>query len=125
MNTTFINSENSKTSDPYRPLLNLTGKINFKRNDKYVSLSNLSIHHTWENIKIWYKNNKFKISACTWNDKFEWSDRSYSLSDIQNYFENIIKKHETVTDNTSIRIYVHKIEIDSHLKLKQGIISNF
>ena len=112
MNTTFINSENSKTSGPYRLLLNLTGKINFKRNDKYLFLSNLSIHNK-------FKNNKFKISACTWNDKFESSDRSYSLSDIQNYFENIIKKHETVTDNPSIRIYLHKIEIDSHLKLKQ------
>ena len=105
-----MNSENSKTSDPHRLLLNLTDKINLKRSDKYVALSNLSIYYTWKNIKKSYKNNKFKISAPTWNEEFELPDGSYSVSDIQDYFKYIFKKHETVTDNPSIRIYVNRIE---------------
>ena len=60
-----MNSENSKTSDPYRLLLNLTEKIDLRRKDQYVALSNLSIYYTWKNIKKSYKNNKFKISAPT------------------------------------------------------------
>ena len=110
MDTIFMNSENSKTSDPHRLLLNLTDKINLKRSDKYVALSNLSIYYTWKNIKKSYKNNKFKISAPTWNEEFELPDGSYSVSDIQDYFKYIFKKHETVTDNPSIRIYVNRIE---------------
>ena len=58
-----MNSENSKTSDPYRLLLNLTEKIDLRRKDQYIALSNLSIYYTWKNIKKSYKNNKFKISA--------------------------------------------------------------
>ena len=89
MNTIFMNSENSKTSDPHRLFLNLTDKINLSRSDKYVALSNLSIYYTWKNIKKSYKNNKFKISAPTWNEEFELPDGSYSAPDIQNYFECI------------------------------------
>ena len=63
MDTIFVNSKNSKTSDPHRILLNILNKINLKRSDKYVALSNLSIYYTWKNIKKLYKNNKFKISA--------------------------------------------------------------
>ena len=66
LDTIFINPKNSKTSDPHRLLLNLTDKINLKRSDKYVALSNLSIYDTWKNIKNSY-NNKFKISALAWN----------------------------------------------------------
>ena len=54
-----MNSENSKTSDPHRLLLNLTDKIGLKRSDKYVALLNLSIYYIWKNIKKSYKNNKF------------------------------------------------------------------
>ena len=86
MDTIFMNFENSKTSDPHRLLLNLTDKINLKRSDKYVALSNLSIYYTWKNIKNSYENNKFKISALTWNEGFELPDGSYSVSDIQDYF---------------------------------------
>ena len=56
MDTIFMNSENSKRSDPQRLLLNLSDKVNFKRSDKYVALSNLSISYTWKNIKKSYKN---------------------------------------------------------------------
>ena len=120
MDTTFMNSENSKTSDPHRLLLNLTDKINLKRSNKYVALSNLSIYYTWKNIKKSYKNNKFKISAPTWNENFELPNRSCSLSDIQDYFEYILKKYETATDNPSIMIYVKKIENRITFKIKTG-----
>ena len=90
MDTIFMNSENSKTSDPHRLLLNLTDKIDLRRKDKYIALSNLSIYYTWKNIK---KSNKiFKISAPAWNEEFELPDGSYSVPDIQDYFEYILKK---------------------------------
>ena len=75
-------------------------KINLKKKDKYIALSNLSIYYTWENIKKSYKSNKFKLSAPTWNEEFELPVGSYFVSDIQNCFEYIIKKYETVTDNS-------------------------
>ena len=89
-----MNSENSKTSDPHRLLLKLSDKTNLKSKDKYVALSNLSIYYTWTTIKKSYKNNNFKISALKWSEKFELPDGSYSVSDIQDYFEYIIKNDE-------------------------------
>ena len=91
--TIFINSKNSKTSDPHRLLLNLTDKINLKRSNKYAAISNLSMYYTWKNIKMSYKNNKFKVSAPTWNKEFELPDGLYSISDIQDYFGYILQKH--------------------------------
>ena len=87
-----MNSENSKTSKPHVLILNLTDKINLQRGEKSVAISNLSIYYTWKNIKSLYNNNKFKISAPTWNDRFELPNRSYSVSDIQGYFEYILKE---------------------------------
>ena len=87
MNTIFMNSGNSKTSKPYVLILKLTDKLDLKRGEKGIAISNLSIYYTWKNIKSTYNNNKFKISAPTWKDKFELSDGSYSVSDIQDYFE--------------------------------------
>ena len=87
MNTIFMNYKNSKTSDPHRLLLNLTNKTDLIRKDKFIALSNLSIHYTQKNIKKSYKNNKFKIPAPIWNEEFELPDESYSISDIQNYLE--------------------------------------
>ena len=89
MDAIFTNSENSKTSDPHRLLLNLSDKINLKRSDKYIALSNLSIYYAKKNIKKLYKNNKFKIWAQMRKDKFELPDRSYSVSDIEGFFEYI------------------------------------
>ena len=86
-----MTSENSKTSDSHRLLLNLSDKINLKRSDKCVALSNLSIYYTRKNIKKSYRINKFKMSTPSWNEELELSDGSYSVSDIQNYFEYIIK----------------------------------
>ena len=110
-----MNSENSKPSDPSRLLLNHSDKINFKRSNKYIALSNLSIYYTWKNIKKSYKNKKFKISASTWNEEFELPDGWFSVSDIQGYFE-----HETVTDNPSIMTCVNKIENRITFKTKTG-----
>ena len=93
MNTIFMCSENSKTSDPHRLSLKLTVKLDLRRKDKYIALSNLSIYYTWKNIKKSFKNNKFKISALTWNEKFELPDGLYSITDIQDYFEYILKSH--------------------------------
>ena len=111
---------NSGTSDPQRLLLNLKDKTNLKKGDKYVALSNLSIDYIWENTKKSYKNNKFKILSPTWNEEFELSDRSYSVSDIQHYFEYILKKHGEKTDNPSIKTYINKIEIRITFKIKTG-----
>ena len=108
MDTIFINSENSKTSDSHRLLLNLTGKVNQKRSGKYVALSNFSIYYIQKNIKKSYKN-KIKILAPTWNEEFELPNGSYSASDIQDCFE-YINKSQTVTDNPSIVIYLNKIK---------------
>ena len=103
-----MNSGNSKTSDPQRILFNLSDKINLKKSDKYVALSNLNIYYTWRNIKKSYKNNKFKILAPAYNEELELPDASYCLSGIQDYFEYILKKHGDETGNPSIRKYVNK-----------------
>ena len=110
MDTIFINSGNSRTSEYHVLVLKLTDKLDLRRDKKSVALSNLSIYYTWRNIKSSYKNNNFKISAATWNDEFELPDGSYSISDIQGYFEAIFKKHGESVDNPSIEIYVSKIE---------------
>ena len=88
-----MNTGNSKTSEPHRFKLNLTDKLDLKGPKKNMVLANLSIHYTWKNIISEYSNNKFKISAPTWNDTFDLPDGSLSNSDIQDYFEFIIKKH--------------------------------
>ena len=93
MNTIFMNSENSKTSEPHVSVLKLSNKLDLRIGKKIIALSNLSIHYTWKNIKNPNNNNKFKISAPAWNDKFELLDGSYSVSDTQDYFECILKKH--------------------------------
>ena len=97
METIFINTEKSKTSERHKFKLNLTGTLNLKNPNKNIALANLSIYYTWKNIKSEYNNNKFKISAPTWNETFDLPDGSYSIADIQDYFGFLIKKHETLT----------------------------
>ena len=82
MDTIFMNSENSKTSEYHVLMFKLTDKLDLRRGPKTVTLSNLSIYYTWKNIKSSYNNNKFKISAPTWSEIFELPDGSYSISDI-------------------------------------------
>ena len=98
MNTIFMNSENNKTSEPQVLVLKLTNKLHVRIGEKIIALSNVSIYYTWKNIKDLFNNNKFKISVPTWNDKFELPDASYSVSDIQDYFEYILKMHGGNTD---------------------------
>ena len=120
METIFMNSENSKTNESHRFKLDLADKLNLKNPKKNIALVNLSIYYTWKNIKSEYNNNKFKISAPTWNKTFDLSDGSYSIPDIQDYFEFIIKKHETLTENPSIQIYPNKIKNRIVFKIKTG-----
>ena len=115
-----MNTENSKTSEPHRFKLDLTDKLNLKDPKKNMALANLSIYYTWKNIKSEYNNNKFKISAPTWNDTFDLPDGSYSIADIQDYFEFIIKKHETLTENPPVQIYANKIKNRIVFKIKTG-----
>ena len=89
MDTIFMNSENSKMSKPHVFISKLTNKLYLKIGEKIIALSNLTIYYTWKNIKSSYNNNKFKISASTWNDKFELPDASYSEAGVQYYFEYI------------------------------------
>ena len=85
-----MNSENSKAFKPHILTLNLTSKLDLRIGEKVIALSNVSIYYTLRNTKGSYNNNKFKISAPTWNDEFELPDGPYFLSDIQDYFEYIL-----------------------------------
>ena len=125
MDTVFINSESSKTSEPHVLILKLTDKLDLRRGEKIIALSNLNIYYTWKNIKSSYNNNKFKISAPTSNDIFELSDELYSVSNIQDYFEYILKKHikkqiYVSIHKPSIQIYVSKTENRVTFKIKDG-----
>ena len=120
MDTIFINSENSKTSKVHVLILKLTNKLDLRIGEKIIALSNLSIYYTWKNIKSSYNNNKFKTSAPTWNDKFELPDGSYSVLDIQDYFEYVLKKHGEDIDKPSVQIYINKIENRVTFKIKNG-----
>ena len=120
MDTIFMNSENSKTSEHHVLVLKLTDKLDLRRGRKTVALSNLRIYYTWKNVKSSYNYNKFKISAPTWSEEFELPDGSYSVSDIQDYFEYILKKHSESVDNPSIRMYINRIENRITFKIKNG-----
>ena len=102
-----MNYDDSKITEPHILILKLTDKLDLKRGEKSIDLSNHSIYYTWKNIKSSYNNTKFKISAPTWNDKFELPDGPYSVSDIQDYFDYILKKHIEIIDNTLVKIYVN------------------
>ena len=115
-----MNTKNSKTNDPHRFRLSLVDKLNLKDPNKNMALANLSIYYTWKNIKSAYNNNKFKISAPTWNDKLDLPDGSYSIADIQDYFEFIIKKHGNLAENPPVQIYPNKIRTRIVFKVKTG-----
>ena len=89
-----MNSKNSETSKPHVLILKFTDKLDLRRGENRIALSNLSIYYTWKNIKSSYNNNKFKISAPTWNDKFELPDGSKSVSDTQDFFQYTLKSME-------------------------------
>ena len=105
-----MNSQNSKTSQPHVLILKLANKLDLRKDEKVIALANLSIYYAWKNMKSSYNNNKFEISAPTQNDKVEFPDGSCSVSDIQDYFEHILKKPGQDIDKPLLQIYVNKIE---------------
>ena len=123
-----MNSENSKTSEPHVLKLKLADKLYLKLDKKVIALSNLSIYFTWDNIKNSYNNNKFKTLAPTWNEEFTLPDESYSISDVQDYFEYILKKHgEKINKDIkpSVKIYINKPENRITFKIKNEYALNF
>ena len=108
-----MNTLNRKANESNKFLYQFTDKLNLKNPNKNMVLTNLSIYCTWKNIKSEYNNNKFKISAPTWNDNFDLPDGSYSVSDI-------IKKHETIADNPPVQMYVNKLKNRIVFKIKTG-----
>ena len=120
METFFMNTKNSKTIESHRFKYDLIDKLDFKNPNKKMALANLSIYYTCKNFKSIYKNNKFKISASTWNKTFDLPDGSYNIPAIQNYLEYIIKKHETIADATPILIYTNNVINRIVFKIKTG-----
>ena len=115
-----MNTLNSKTNESNRFIYQFTDKLNLKNPNKNMALANLIIYYIWKNIKSEYNKSKIKISTPTWNDEFDLPDGSYSVADIQDYFEYIIKKHETIADNPPVKIYVNKIKKRIVFKIKSG-----
>ena len=115
-----MNTENSKTNESYRFKYDLIDKLDLKNPNKNMALGNLSIYYTWKNVKSTYNNNKFKIPAATWNETFDLPDGSYNMSEIQDYIEYIIKKHETIGENAPILIYPNNINNRIVFKIKTG-----
>ena len=105
-----MNSENSKRFKSHILVSKLTNELDLRIGEKFIALSNLSIYYTWRKIKSSYNNNKFKVSAPTWNDIFELPDGWYSVSDIPDYFEYILEKHGESVDNPSAQMCINKIE---------------
>ena len=120
METFFMNSKNSNTSESYKFKYDLIDKLDLRNPNKNMELANLSIYYTWKNVKSTYNNNKFKISAPTWNETFDLPDGSYNISETQNYIEYIIKKHETMSENAPILIYGNTVNNRIAFKIKSG-----
>ena len=120
METFFMNTKNSKNNEPNRFKYNLIDKLDLKNPNKNMALVNLNIYYTWKNVKSIYNNNKFKISASTWNETFDLPDGLYNISEIQDYIEYIIKKHETIGENVPILIYANTINNRIVFKIKSG-----
>ena len=118
MGTFFMKTRNNKTSESHMFRYNLIDKLNLKSPNKNMALSNLSIYYTWKYVKSTYNNNKFEIIAPTWDETFDLPDGSFSIPAIQNYFEYIIKKHETIADTAPILIYGNKINNRIVFKIK-------
>ena len=120
METFFRNTKNSKTNESNRFKYDLIDKLDLKNPTKNMALVNLSIYFSWKNLKSVYNNNKFKISAPTWNETFDLPDELYNISEIQYYIEYIIKKHETIGENAPILIYANTINNRIVFKIKTG-----
>ena len=122
MQTIFMNTGNRKTNEPHKFVLNLSQRLDLRSSNKHVALQNLSIYYTWKNIRKQYKNNKLKIIAPIWNDESELPDGLYSVSDIQDYIEHIIEKHETLTTNPPIHVYINRINYRLVFRIKDELL---
>ena len=120
METIFMNTKNGKMNEPHKFVCNLSQRLDLRSLNKHVALQNLSIYYTWKNIRKKYKNNKLKIIAPTWNNEFELPDGSYSVSDIQDYIEYIIKNLEILTTVPPIHVYFNRINNRLAFKVKDG-----
>ena len=118
METFFMNCKNSKTSELNRFKYDLIDKLDLRNPNKNMALANLSNYYTWKNVKSVYNNNKLKISAPAWNETFDLPDGSYNISEIQDYLEYIIKKHETIGENAPTLIYANIINNRIVFKIK-------
>ena len=115
-----MNTKNSKTNESHRFKYDLIDKLVLRNSNKNMASGSLSIYYTWKNVKSTYTKNKFKISAPTCNDTFDLPDGSYTISEIQDYIEYIIKKHETIGEKAPILIYVNTINNRIVFKMKTG-----
>ena len=120
METFFMNTKNSKNNESHKFKYDLIDKLDLRNPNKNMELANLSIYYTRKNVKSIFKINKFKISAPTWSQKFDWPDGSYNIPEIQDYFEYLIKKNETITDTVPILIYANNITNRIVFKIKTG-----
>ena len=120
METFFMNTKNSKTNEPNRFKYDLIDKLDLKNLNKNMALGNLSIYYNWKNVKSTYNNNKFKISAPTWNEIFDLPVGLYNISEIQGYIEYIIKKPEAIGKNVPILIYANTVKNRIVFKIKSG-----
>ena len=118
METTFMNTENSKKNEPQTFVLNLPQRLDLRSSNKHVALQNLFIYYTCKNITKQYKNNEVKIKAPKWKNEFELPDGSYSMSDIQDFIEFIIKNHKTLTNISPIHVYINRINTTLVFKIK-------
>ena len=114
MEKIFTNTKNSKGNESNKFIYQIIDKLNLKTPlNKNIGLVNSSMYYTWTNIKSAYNNN-------IWNYELDLPDNSYSISDIQGYFEFVIKKHENLTENSPIQIYPNKIKNRIIFKIKTG-----
>ena len=121
METFFMSTKNSKTNESHRFKYDLIDKLDLKNPNKNIALGSLSIYYTWKNVKSTYNNNnKFKISAPTWNETFDLPDGSYNIPEMQDYIEYIIRKHETIGETAPILIYANTINNRIVFKIKTG-----
>ena len=120
METFFMNTKNSKTNEPNRFKYDLIDNLDLKNPNKNMALANLSIYYTWKNVKSIYENNKLKISTPTWNETFDLPYGSYNISEIQDYIEYIIKKHEAIGENAPILIHANTINNRIVFEIKTG-----
>ena len=120
METFFMNSKNSKNNELNRFKYDLIDKLDLKNPNKNIPLAYLRIYYIWKNVKSTYNNNKFKISAPTWNETFDLPDGSYNISEIQDSIEYIIKKHETIGENAPKLIYANTINNRIVFKIRSG-----